>query len=142
MPLVQTQTRASGHSIECRICAEEPDNNFLPATGVIRPLHAPVGPHPSGSRARFAKARESERRFRSDAGETRRVGTDRSQAIDRMVAALRELTVLGLRTNIDYLVRILRTNAFRSGSIHTGFVVEQAAELAPSPRRAATAIMR
>ncbi|MFO1115985.1 MAG: biotin carboxylase N-terminal domain-containing protein [Beijerinckiaceae bacterium] len=132
MPLVQTQTRASGHSIECRICAEEPDNNFLPATGVIRLLHAPVGPH-----VRFESALCEGQRVSADFDPMLAKlvvwGTDRSQAIDRMVAALRELTVLGLRTNIDYLVRILRTNAFRSGSIHTGFVVEQAAELAPVP---------
>ncbi len=136
LPFTQAEAPERGHSIECRICAEDPDNNFLPATGVIRLLRAPAGPH-----VRFENALDEGQSVSADFDPMLAKlvvwGEDRAQAIDRMIAALGELTVLGLRTNIDYLMRALNTQAFRAGAIHTGFVAEQAGALAaPPPGRA------
>ena len=130
LPFQQEQVRASGHSLECRICAEDPDSDFMPATGSIRLLRAPSGPH-----IRFENALDEGQRVTADFDPMLAKlvvwGEDRTTAIDRMIAALCDLTILGIRTNTDYLLRILRTQAFRVGEIHTGFIAERAAELAP-----------
>jgi propionyl-CoA carboxylase alpha chain/3-methylcrotonyl-CoA carboxylase alpha subunit/acetyl-CoA/propionyl-CoA carboxylase biotin carboxyl carrier protein len=132
LPLAQSAARVHGHAIECRICAEDPDAGFLPATGSIRLLRAPAGEH-----IRFENALEEGQRVTADFDPMLAKlvvwGTDRGDATLRMVAALRQLTILGLRTNIDYLVRVLETGAFREGALHTGFVTEHADVLAPAP---------
>jgi propionyl-CoA carboxylase alpha chain/3-methylcrotonyl-CoA carboxylase alpha subunit/acetyl-CoA/propionyl-CoA carboxylase biotin carboxyl carrier protein len=130
LPFAQGAARASGHAIECRICAEDPDNNFLPATGPVRLLRVPAGPH-----LRFENALDEGQRVTADfdpmLAKLVAWGETRAAAIARMIAALRELTILGVRTNVDYLARVLATEAFRAGAIHTGFIAEHAAVLAP-----------
>jgi acetyl/propionyl-CoA carboxylase alpha subunit len=131
VPLTQGGLRANGHAIECRICAEDPDSGFLPATGSIRLLRVPVGEH-----IRFENALEEGQRVTADFDPMLAKlvvwGKDRGEATDRMLAALKQLTILGLRTNIDYLVRVLETGAFRKGALHTGFVAEYADVLLPA----------
>ncbi|RZM89668.1 biotin carboxylase, partial [Bradyrhizobium genosp. SA-3] len=58
-------------------------------------------------------------------------GSDRGQAVERAIGALRDLSVLGVRTNIDYLAGILDHEAFRAGDLHTGFLAEHASALLP-----------
>lgn len=132
LPLTDREARANGHAIECRICAEDPDSGFLPATGPIRLLRFPVGEH-----IRFENALEEGQRITADFDPMLAKlvvwGKDRGDATERMVAALKQLTILGLRTNIDYLIRILETDAFREGALHTGFVAEHADALSPAP---------
>ena len=132
MPMTQGGVRTNGHAIECRICAEDPDSGFLPATGSIRLLRAPAGEH-----VRFENALEEGQRITADFDPMLAKlvvwGRDRGEATDRMVAALKQLTILGLRTNIDYLARVLETKAFRDGALHTGFVTEHADALSPAP---------
>jgi acetyl/propionyl-CoA carboxylase alpha subunit len=132
LPLAQGDVRANGHAIECRICAEDPDSGFLPATGSIHLLRAPAGEH-----IRFENALEEGQRVTADfdpmLAKLAVWGKDRGDATDRMVAALKQLTILGLRTNIDYSVRVLETGAFRDGKLHTGFVAEHAGALSPAP---------
>ncbi|MCR5855823.1 hypothetical protein LRS09_03190 [Mesorhizobium sp. J428] len=60
-------------------------------------------------------------------------GADRAEAVDRSIAALDGLALLGVKTNIDYLARVLDHRAFRAGDLHTGFVAEHKADLAPVP---------
>ncbi|MBX9651755.1 MAG: ATP-grasp domain-containing protein [Xanthobacteraceae bacterium] len=131
LPLIQREVRANGHAIECRICAEDPDAGFLPATGPIRLLRAPTGEH-----IRFENALEQGQRVTADFDPMLAKlvvwGRDRAEATDRMVAALKQLTILGLRTNIDYLIRLLEAAAFRDGALHTGFIAEHADILAPA----------
>ena len=137
LPFDQTGVRALGHSIECRICAEDPDHNFLPATGPIKLLRVPSGDH-----LRFENALEEGQRITADfdpmLAKLVTWGESRGDAIDRMIAALRSLTILGLRTNVDFLLRVLQAPAFRAGAIHTGFIAEQAATLAPRQADIAT----
>ena len=57
-------------------------------------------------------------------------GDSREAAIELSIAALQELTLLGVVTNIDYLARLIDHPDFRAGRIHTGFVTEHAADLA------------
>jgi len=131
LPLAQSEARVRGHAIECRICAEDPDAGFLPATGPIRLLRAPEAEH-----VRFESALEQGQRVTADfdpmLAKLVAWGKDRAEATDRMIVALKQLTILGLRTNIDYLTRVLETAAFRDGALHTGFIAEHADILAPA----------
>lgn len=127
--LTQDQVVAHGHSIECRICAEDPDNNFMPATGTIQYLGIPEAPH-----IRFENALDARQKVTADFDPMLAKlvvhGDDRAMAIARMVAALDELALLGVRTNTDFLSRVLRHDAFARADLHTGFIPEHAEDLA------------
>jgi acetyl/propionyl-CoA carboxylase alpha subunit len=56
-------------------------------------------------------------------------GDTRDQAADRLQAALRDLAILGVPTNIDFLGRVMSNSTFRSGKLHTGFIAQEAAQL-------------
>jgi propionyl-CoA carboxylase alpha chain/3-methylcrotonyl-CoA carboxylase alpha subunit/acetyl-CoA/propionyl-CoA carboxylase biotin carboxyl carrier protein len=124
----QRDITQSGHAIECRICAEEPDHDFRPATGMARFIQ-----EPDGDGVRFdGGIREGQTisaSFDSMLAKLIVHADDRGAAIDKVIAALQDLVLLGVDTNIDYLGRILEQAAFRQGDLHTGFVVEHAAAL-------------
>ena len=128
----QDEVAARGHAIECRICAEDPERDFLPETGVLKVIEAPSAPY-----LRFENALEPGQKVTADfdpmLAKLVAHGADRAEAIGRMVAALDDLAMLGVRTNIDYLARVLAHPAFRAGELHTGFVKQHAAALAPPP---------
>ncbi len=120
-----------GHAIECRICAEEPEHGFRPATGTIGVLRLPTGPGvrvDSGIREGQAVTAA----FDSLLLKLVTTGATRTEAIARMHVALIDLVILGVPTNIDYLARIIETEAFQAGELHTGFLDEHAAVLAPT----------
>lgn len=131
----QADTSQSGHAIECRICAEDPTADFRPATGRIGVLI-----EPSGAGVRFdlgiAEGTEVTPAFDSMLAKLIAHGADRTDARMRMESALRELVVLGVRTNIDYLARLMGHRAFEEGRTHTGFLAEHATDLA-APRPSA-----
>ena len=137
LPWRQDEITAQGHAIECRICCEEPAQDFRPATGSVRTLVLPQG---AGVRfdggIRVGQAITAA--FDSMIGKLVCAGADREAAIARALTALGELTVLGVEHNIDYLARVIAHPAFRAGALHTGFVVEHAAALAPPVPDAAT----
>ncbi|GGF52461.1 acetyl/propionyl-CoA carboxylase subuit alpha [Azorhizobium oxalatiphilum] len=128
----QADIVARGHAIECRICAEAPDRGFLPATGAVRHLHAPHGPG-----IRFENALREGQKVTADFDPMLAKlvvdGGDRAAAIERTIAALRDLALLGVETNVDYLARVLAHPAFRAGDLHTAFVSEHAESLSPQP---------
>ncbi len=127
----------TGHAIECRICAEDPANNFLPETGRILRLDVPQAPW-----LRFENALDPGQRVTSDFDPMLAKlvvrGDTRAQAIERSIAALGDLALLGVGTNIDYLARVLDHPAFRAGDLSTGFVAQHAADLAEPPPDPAT----
>ncbi|MGD0564834.1 MAG: biotin carboxylase N-terminal domain-containing protein [Roseiarcus sp.] len=137
LPLKQEEVAAFGHAIECRICAEDPARDFMPETGKIRYLGIP-----EASFIRFENALDTGQKITADfdsmLGKLVVHGADRLEAISRSIAALHELAVLGVRTNIDYLAKALDYVAFRQGELHTGFVDEHSAALAPGEADAAT----
>ncbi|MBK9052059.1 MAG: ATP-grasp domain-containing protein [Chloroflexi bacterium] len=121
LTLQQADIRQRGHALESRVYAEDPAHNFMPSTGTITHYARPQGPN-----------------IRVDDGiETGSVvspyydpmlakiitwGADRADAIAQMRHALHETAVLGITTNIPYLLAILAHPAFQSGQTHTGFL--------------------
>jgi acetyl-CoA carboxylase biotin carboxylase subunit len=113
----------TGHAIECRVYAEDPDNNFLPSPGRIQQLRVPTGPG-----------------IRDDSGATPGLDVpifydpmiskliawaeDRPGAIARMRRALAEYLVSGIKTTLPFFRWLLEQPEFRSGQFHTTYLDE------------------
>ena len=132
LPWQQSDIRQSGHAIECRICCEEPEHDFRPATGVAQLLRVP---HGEGVRfdGGIDQGQAITAAFDSMVGKLICHGESRDAAVDGIVQALNDFVLLGVSNNIDYLGAVLRHPAFRAGVLHTGFITEHAADLAAAP---------
>ena len=132
LPAKQDDIKANGHAIECRVCAENPERDFIPETGTIQYLGVPEEPW-----LRFENALDQGQKVTADFDPMLAKlvvhGASRSEACDRSIAALNELALLGVTTNIDYLARVLDHASFRQGDIHTGFLAEHRETLAAPP---------
>jgi acetyl-CoA carboxylase biotin carboxylase subunit len=123
LPFGQEQVAWRGSAIECRIYAEDPYNNFLPFPGKITRLTRPLGP---GVRidgciySGWVVPMEYDPLLAKLAVWA---GT-REAAVGRMLRALREYDVSGIRTNLGFFRQILEDGEFRAGRLHTGFIDE------------------
>lgn len=121
LPFTQDDVAIRGHAIECRIYAEDPDNNYFPSPGKITLLLAPSGPgirRDSGMYEGWTVPMEYDPLLAKLIG----YGTDRDQAIGRLTRALSEYFVGGIKTNISLFRRILRHPDFRAAKLDTGFL--------------------
>jgi len=128
LSFAQRDLTIRGHAIECRICAEEPEKDFRPATGRIGRLRVPVG---GGIRfdGGISEGQAVTPAFDSMLAKLIAHGPTRAAAAGRLTAALEELVILGVPVNADYLGRVLHHPAFLAGRLHTGFLTEHAAAL-------------
>jgi acetyl-CoA carboxylase, biotin carboxylase subunit len=121
LPFQQDDVNIRGHAIECRIYAEDPDNNYFPSPGKITLLLAPSGPgirRDSGMYEGWTVPMDYDPLLAKLIG----YGTDRAQAIGRLQRALNEYFVGGIKTNISLFRRILRDPDFQAAKIDTGFL--------------------
>jgi acetyl-CoA carboxylase biotin carboxylase subunit len=121
LPFTQDDIALRGAAVECRIYAEDPEQNFLPSPGRITHLAEPAGPGvrlDSGIYPGWSVPLEYDPML---AKLIVWAGT-REQAIERMLRALGEYQVGGIRTNIRLFDVILRDPAFRAGNLHTGYL--------------------
>ena len=140
LPLRQDEIAHHGHAIEVRLYAEDPSRAFLPQGGVLRHFGMPeadadvrietgvragdtVGVHYDGLLAKLVAH-----------------GTDRTQAIARLAAALADTRIAGVVTNRDYLIRVMREPAFAAGAIDTGFLARHGDTLRPAERATSAAL--
>jgi acetyl-CoA carboxylase biotin carboxylase subunit len=123
LPLTQEQVVLRGHSIECRINAEDPDHNFRPSPGRISGYLPPGGP---GVRmdSHVYTDYEIPPYYDSLIGKLIVWGADRPAAIKRMRRALRECAITGVPTTLGFHQKIMETPAFLSGEVYTNFVEE------------------
>jgi 3-methylcrotonyl-CoA carboxylase alpha subunit len=130
LPLTQDQIHASGHAIEVRLYAEDPATGFLPSVGTLAQWIEPSGP---GVRvdSGYGAGDTVPPFYDPMLAKLIATGTDRGQAIARLERALRECVVLGVRTNIPYLLAITAHPAFRAGDLTTGFLAEHFAGWKP-----------
>ena len=121
LPFAQEDIRIRGHAIECRIYAEDADNNFFPSPGKIEMLMTPAGPGirlDSGVYAGWTVPIDYDPLLAKLIG----YGQDRRQAIARLTRALPEYFVAGIKTNLGLFRRILADEDFQSGKIDTGYL--------------------
>ena len=117
----QKDIERKGHAIECRVCAEDPDNNFLPTPGTISYVKSPQGPGVRDDSSLFNGYKVTT--FYDPMLSKLIVWSeDRDSAIKRMSRALSEYIVLGVRTNLGFLVRLMDDKDFISGKLDTGFI--------------------
>ncbi len=133
-PLEWTQEEISrrGHAIECRIYAEDPPQGFLPQAGPLLVYREPRGP---GIRVDSGVVEGSIISVHYDPMIAKLIvhAGSRATAIARARAALRQFVVLGVRTNVAFLLKLLDDGEFRAGRLHTRSIDERLAELVPPP---------
>ena len=149
LPLTQDQLKIHGHAIEARICAENPDNNFLPATGTLQVYRLPpctefLPPLPLGEGGGEG-LRHAAQPTRVDSGvrEGDTIspfydsmvaklivhGDTREQALARLDAALAATRIVGLATNVQFLRHVLATESFSQAQLDTALIPREAAVL-------------
>lgn len=111
----------AGHSIECRVCAEDPENNFFPATGDILFWHEP---QLQGLRydSGVVSGSKVDVFYDSLISKVISKGANRPEAIQRMIYALDHMAILGITTNKDFLKELLQNKSFVDGSFDTKLI--------------------
>jgi len=124
LPWRQRHITQTGHAIECRIYAEDPEHDFMPCPGKIDGLRLPEG---LGLRNDCGVYEGAEVSIYYDPMIAKLIcwGENRVEAILRMRRALREYQVRGIKTNISFLQWILRHPRFMSGDVNTGFIDQE-----------------
>jgi acetyl-CoA carboxylase biotin carboxylase subunit len=144
IPWPQESLRQRGHAIECRIYAEDPASDFLPQAGPLLLYREPSGP---GIRIDAGVVEGDEIGVNYDPMLAKLIASaeTRPAALERAIAALRAFPILGIRTNIPFLLHVLQHPAVQRGTVDTSFLDEHLAELTapakPSPAAIAAAAM-
>ena len=123
LPFTQEDLKARGHAIECRIYAEDPDQNFMPAPGRILFTRFPEGPNVRFDHGIYAGF-DVPVHYDPILGKLIVWAEDRQSAINRMIRALKECVILGVKTPIEFMIEALSTKEFQSGDTHTHFIEE------------------
>jgi acetyl-CoA carboxylase, biotin carboxylase subunit len=121
LPFRQEDVVIRGHAIECRVYAEDADNNFFPSPGKIETLLTPAGPGirlDNGVYAGWTVPIDYDPLLAKLVS----YGEDRQQAIARLARALPEYFVAGIKTNLGLFRRILADKDFQAGKIDTGYL--------------------
>jgi acetyl/propionyl-CoA carboxylase alpha subunit len=125
LPWTQEQLAQRGHAIEVRVYAEDADDRFLPQSGTIAVYREPSGP---GIRVDAGVTEGSTIGVKFDPMLAKLIayGETRDAAIDRLDRALRDYVILGTKTNVSWLRRVVTHPAFRDGRVSTRFLEDHA----------------
>jgi 3-methylcrotonyl-CoA carboxylase alpha subunit len=133
LPLAQDQLRINGHAIEARICAETPDNNFLPATGSLHVYKKPA--HTAFERGQVRVddgVREGDAispYYDSMVAKLIVHGATREEALARLDDALAQTRIVGLSTNVQFLRYVVRSPSFAKANLDTALIQREEAVL-------------
>jgi 3-methylcrotonyl-CoA carboxylase alpha subunit len=133
LPLKQTDLKIHGHAIEARICAENPDNNFLPATGRLEVARWPQ--HVSFARGQvrldtgFGEGDAVSPFYDSMIAKLIVHGDTREEALARMDEALARTHIVGVATNVQFLRHVVRSRSFAQADLDTALIQREAAVL-------------
>ena len=147
LPLAQDALAIRGHAIEARICAENPDADFMPAIGRLdvarwpahvafcrnadgEPFHDPA---PVRIDAGFGEGDAISPHYDSMIAKLIVWGADRAQALARLDAALAQVHIVGLHTNVAFLRRVVGTRAFATADLDTALIERERAALFDAP---------
>ena len=133
LPLAQGQLRINGHAIEARICAESPDNNFLPATGT---LHVYQKPDATSFERGAVRVDDGVRTgdtispfYDSMVAKLIVHGSTRAEALARLDQALAQTRIVGLNTNVQFLRYVVRSPSFAQANLDTALIPRESAVL-------------
>jgi 3-methylcrotonyl-CoA carboxylase alpha subunit len=133
LPKRQDELRMHGHAIEARIYAEDPDRGFLPSIGTLTHLASPA--ERAGVRVDTGVREGDAITPYYDPMIAKLIvhGDDRAAALRRMSEALGEYEIVGVATNVSFLKRVVKHEAFASGRVDTGLIARHHAALFPPP---------
>jgi 3-methylcrotonyl-CoA carboxylase alpha subunit len=133
LPLKQADLRIQGHAIEARICAENPDNNFLPATGT---LHVYRKPRASAFERAVVRVDDGVREgdaispfYDSMIAKLIVHGATRDEALARLDEALAATHIVGLSTNVQFLRNVVKSRSFSEADLDTALIPREASAL-------------
>jgi 3-methylcrotonyl-CoA carboxylase alpha subunit len=135
LPLRQEQLHIQGHAIEARICAENPDNNFLPATGTLHvyglPDHVTFARAPQGTRVDSGVRQGDTISPFYDSMVAKLIvhGATRAEALARLDAALAQTHIVGLATNVQFLRHVTASASFAQARLDTALIPRETAAL-------------
>ncbi|KQO35660.1 3-methylcrotonyl-CoA carboxylase [Acidovorax sp. Leaf84] len=133
LPVKQQDLSITGHAIEARICAENPDNNFLPATGALNVYALPdCVTFERGAVRVDSGVRQGDAIspfYDSMVAKLIVHGDTREQALARLDEALAQTHIVGLATNVQFLRRVARTGAFANAQLDTALIPREQAVL-------------
>ena len=121
LPYKQEDVEFRGAAIECRIYAEDPENNFMPSPGIIKVREAPEGRNVRLDSAAYAGF-EVSLHYDPMIAKLCTWGRNRESAISNMARALREYKILGIKTTIPFHQRVLHNETFLKGNYDTTFI--------------------
>jgi 3-methylcrotonyl-CoA carboxylase alpha subunit len=133
LPLAQEQLRMQGHAIEARLCAENPEQHFLPATGTLQTFALPPCSEFSPGPVRVdAGVRAGDRispYYDSMIAKLIVHGDTREQALARLDAALAATRIVGVHNNVQFLRQVLACRSFAQADLDTALIAREAAVL-------------
>ncbi len=130
LPVAQKDIKQRGQAIECRIYAEDPDQNFMPSIGKIERIGTPTL-RDVRLDCGFLDGTEVGVNYDPMLAKLVVWGEDRKLAISKTIYSLDEVLFLGVKTNRDYLKRILGHQSFIAGNTHTHFIPDHKSDLEP-----------
>ena len=145
LPVGQSELSMTGHAVEARVYAEDPDRGFLPSTGTL--VHLAVPPTCGHVRVDCG-VREGDAvtpHYDPMVAKVIAHGTNRGMALDRLAGALRAFEAAGVTTNVAFLIRLIADTGFRAGEVDTGLIDRNLDSLTargpiPDPVRAVAAM--
>jgi acetyl/propionyl-CoA carboxylase alpha subunit len=121
MSFKQSDVSQRGHATECRVYAEDPENNFLPSAGKIIYLEEPSGANLRIDTGVFSGC-EVPVYYDPILSKVITYGYNREESIARMLLALKTYRVVGIKTNIPFLIDCLSHPEYQAGNLFTGFI--------------------
>ncbi|XP_038671932.1 methylcrotonoyl-CoA carboxylase subunit alpha, mitochondrial isoform X1 [Scyliorhinus canicula] len=131
LPMTQEELSVNGHAFEARIYAEDPSNNFMPGAGPLLHLSTPVAD--AFTRIETGVKQGDEVSVHYDPMIAKLVvwGNDRIMALNKLKYCLRQYNIVGLNTNIDFLLNLAAHPEFEAGNVHTDFIPQHYDRLFP-----------
>lgn len=133
LPFKQNDLKQVGHAIEVRLYAEDPDNDFLPSIGTLKKIGKTTLRH-TRLDCGYIDGNEVTISFDPMLAKLISWGENRALAADKLCLALNEVVFLGVKTNRDYLKRILSLEEYRQGLTYTNFVKTYEQKLKPKKK--------
>ena len=131
LPLTQPEICINGHALEVRIYAEDPANDFLPATGTLSFMQTPVEDRHTRIDTGVRQGDDVSIYYDPMIAKLIIWDEDRDKALTRMTKALSEYRISGVTTNIEFLKNLTSCSAFREANLDTGFIEKHHNELFP-----------
>lgn len=130
LPFSQEQLTRKGHAIECRIYAEDPEADFMPSAGKILFARPPEGPGIRFDHGIYSGCAVPVN-YDPILGKLVVWAEDRPTAIQRMIRALKDCVILGVKTQIEFMMDLLSSADFKAGDTHIGFIDDNMSDWEP-----------